>query len=294
MGVAVDPIWVPGPEPGPLPFTEETLRLQPVAEDREPLLGVAAPAYEKLRRAATTGCVVTRVGRASLPSLLRVCFGEAAAPVHVAETRGMFSTAFQLAEEVDGFPSFDVVVDRGVEKLRYPEVRSRGFELRGVLDEALYLRVDVSGGEALPSYVELPGLVDEEYFYFEAGSIVVDGVSMDGVYEVALVVDVGLEWYSGSRARNGKKSVAFTMHAPLDEVVAGALGRESHTVELDFRLANTFPEPNRAPSFSLRCEDMVLRKEQKEPDSPDEMCSPYLFIGRGEVTATVVREEVDP
>lgn len=277
-----------------LPFTEETLRGQPVAEEREPLLGVAAPAYEKVRYAATTGCVVTRVGRASLPALLLVCLGEANGGVHVVETRGMFSTVFQLSEEPEGLPSFDVVVDRGVEKLCYPDLRARGFELRGRCAQALYLRLDVSGGEAAPSFEEMPGLVDEEYFFFEADSVVVDGVSMDGVYELALAVDTGLERYSSGGTRNGKKSVAFTMHTPLDSVVAGALGRESHTVELAFRLANTFPEPNQAPSFSVRCEDMVLRKEQKEPDSPDEMCSPYLFMGRGEVSATVVCEEAAP
>ena len=277
-----------------LPFSEETLRMQPVVEEREPLLGMAASGYETVIRRETTGCVVTRVGRTSLPALLHACLGTAEEAVHVPETRGTFSTDFRLAEKFDGFPSFSLVADRGVEKLCYQVLSARGFELRGVLDEPLYLRLDVSGREASTSFEAMPELTEEEYFYFETGSVVVDGVSMPDVYEFALSVDTDLQWYAGGRARNGRKAVTFTLHAPLDDSVASLPERTSHTVDLGFRLVNTFPEPNHAPGFSVRCEDMVLRKEQKEPDSPDELCSPYTFVGRGGVTAKVVREEIMP
>ena len=274
-----------------LPFTEDTLRLQPVVETRMPLLGAAVPAYERVRGHATTGCVVTRVGRASLPALLAACLGEREEAVHVPETRGLFATAFSLCDTFDGFPSFDLVADRGVERVRYRGLRSRGFEMRGLVDEPLYVRVDVSGGEAEASFEAMPELSDEEHFSLEAGSVVVDGVAMPDVYEIALAVESGLQWYAGGRARNGGKTVSFTMHAPLDVAVSATLERESHTVELRFALVNTFPEPNHVPELSVRLEDMILRKEQKEPDSPDELCSPYRFVGLGRVSAEVVREE---
>lgn len=268
--------------------------MQPVVEEREPLLGMAASRYETLLREEIIGCVVTRVGRTSLPALLHACLGTAEEPVHVPETRGMFATDFRLAERFDGFPGFDLIADRGVEKLCYQALSARGFELRGLRDEPLYLRLDVSGREASTSFGAMPELTEEEYFYFETGSVVVDGVSMPGVYEFALSVDTDLQWYAGGRARNGRKAVTFTLHAPLDDSVASLLERTSHTVDLGFRLVNTYPEPSHAPGFSVRCEDMVLRKEQKEPDSPDELCSPYAFVGRGAVSATVVTEEFVP
>jgi len=275
-----------------LPFTEETLRVQPILEVREPLLGLAVPRFDLTRRSVTAGCVVTRAGRCSFPALLHACLGCREEPVHVPESRGMFSTGFSLAEEIDGFPQFDLVADRGVERLRYPGLRARGFELRGLVSEPLYLRVDVCGGEAAADFDPVPELAEEEHFYFEPGAVVVDGVVMAGVYQFAFAVDTGLQWYAGGRARYGEKSVTFTMHAPLDEAVAEVLGRESHTVELFFELRDTFPEPNRPPTFSFHLEDMFLRKEQKEPDSPGELCSPYLFAGRGAVTAQAVSEEM--
>jgi len=275
-----------------LPFAEETLRMQPVVVKREPLLGMAAPRHQTVLREETTGCVVTRVGRTSLPALFRACFGSADAPVHIPETRRMFAVDFGLAEKFDGFPGFSLVADRGVEKLCYQALSARGFELRGLRDEPLYLRLDVSGREASTSFEAMPELTEEEYFYFETGSVVVDGVSMPGVYEFALSVDTGLQRYACGWARNGEKAVTFTLHAPLDDSIASFLERPRHTVELGFRLMNTFPEPDHAPTFSVRCENMVLRKEQKEPDSPDELCSPYAFVGRGGVSAKVVREEI--
>jgi len=275
-----------------LPFTEETLRVQPALEVREPLLGLAVPRFDLTRRRVTAGCVVARTGRASIAALLHVCLGCREEPVHVPETRGMYSSGFSLAEAIDGFPKFDLVADRGVERLRYRDLRARGFELRGLVSEPLYLRVDVSGGEAAASFDTVPELAEEEHFYFEQGAVVVDGVAMRGVYEFALSVDTGLQWYASGRARNGRKAVTFTLHAPLDDSIASLLEQTSHTVDLGFRLVNTFPEPNHAPTFFVRCEDMVLRKEQKEPDSPDELSSPYTFSGRGAMSAKVVREEV--
>ena len=275
-----------------LPFAEETLRVELVVEEREPLLGMAIPVCLTMPHAETAGCVVTRVGRVALLALLHACLGTAELPVHVPETRGMFATTFRLAKRFDGFPEFNLVADRGVERVRYPALRARGFELRGRVEEALYVRLDVAGCEAAASFDEMPELVEEEHFYFERGSVVVDGVSMDGVYEFALTVGTGLQRYAGGRTRNGKKTVTFTLHTPLEESVADLLERPSHVVDLGFSLLSTFPEPHHAPGFCIHCEDMVLRKEQKEPDSPDELCSPYMFVGRGGVSANVVREEV--
>jgi hypothetical protein len=279
-----------------LPFTEETLRAEPIIEKREALLGRGNCPYLMKRWERTTGCFTTRLAPRFLPELLGVLLGDTTGPVHVPETRDMFMTEALFAEGPGGLPPFDLFLDRGVERTLYGDLKVRGFEIRADREGPLYLRVDVAGpGPARPALPdEDPDVPDEEYFYFLEKSVRLNGRCLPSVYAFSIEADTGLTAFPGGRILHGEKTLRCTLHAALDEETARLPERETHDIEFSFRLENTFPEPGRTPALTLLCSEMILLKDQKEADSPGEILSPYIFTSRGGLIARATRKGREP
>ena len=149
-----------------LPYTLETLREEPDEAILDPLVGYIMPVSTVLCGSTGTcvlGCLVTRI---SPETILPVC----ALLVH-----GYSAT-------------FSLLVNRICEKRKYENLKLTGYEIRSDRDEALYIRLDVSGNEATEwdyTTKDIPWIQAETLDYND-GDILLDGSALPGIYRFSL------------------------------------------------------------------------------------------------------------
>ncbi len=123
---------------------------------------------------------------------------------------------------------FDAIQDRAVHARRFRDLRCSGYELRGMAEERLQLKLNLRGersGEDAGLYLK-PELCTEEFFRFDPTILRVNGERCPGFYAFSLTVVK-----EGSRA-----GAELRLHATLSEDSARLLCARIERVELEFRL----------------------------------------------------------
>ncbi|MCD1653579.1 hypothetical protein K7J14_02555 [Treponema zuelzerae] len=154
-----------------LPYSLETLREEPEEALLDPLVGYVMP-LENVPSGKSgmliLGCVVTRVS------------DESAIPL---------SGVLDTGEIVP----FSLYLNRVAEKRKYKNLSLTGFEVRGELDEAVYIRLDVEGREADDWENNTPDIAWEQkptYRYLEGNLKIGDEVP-GGIYRFSLTRKTG-------------------------------------------------------------------------------------------------------
>jgi hypothetical protein len=266
----------------PIPFYLETLRAEPIIERHEALIGQGGPPEAFPRGGKVTGCFTSPLSRSTAPLLLYLCLGQRSQALHVPETRGLFYRDLSLRTTDKDMPRFSIRMDREVERIEYQDLRVRGFELRGSLGNALLLRVDVHGlsWRADPDHEPHQKPAYEEPFDYSSGDVQLDGMAGNSCYEFGLTL-------SSEENEPRPRNLQLSLHAVLDDGMAGLAETDQHAVHMQFRSMDDEYEANRKAGFELELTRMLMRREQKEADSPDEILSPYLFSVHGDVKARV-------
>ncbi|MCL2479760.1 MAG: hypothetical protein FWF22_09665 [Treponema sp.] len=171
-----------------VPYSEETLR-----EAVSLLVEEASIEGDGVSRAirkscGTTGCVVTPLTIGTAPLLLYLAFGSMGLPVYVSETRNVYTFHLNLVPMEDT-GLFDLVQDRGGERVLYESCRVKGFELRFDRDETVKLKLDISGDYPPFVYPYKDTFKPEtgERFYGDCVSYKINGQEYTNIYGLTLL-----------------------------------------------------------------------------------------------------------
>ena len=127
-----------------VPYSEETLREAVSLLVEEASIEGSGSCKAIRKNCGVTGCVVTPLTIVTAPLLLYLAMGSAGNPVFVSETRNLYRYTINLLpmEDTD---LFDLIQDRGGERRLFESCRVKGFELRIMRDEAIKLKLDITG-----------------------------------------------------------------------------------------------------------------------------------------------------
>ena len=127
-----------------VPYTEETIREGSALLVQDASLEGDGVCRAIRKRGGAAGCVVAPLTISTAPLLLCLALGAAGNPIYVSETRSLYRHALSLAALEDSL-RFGLAQDRGGERRLYEGCQATGFELRVDRDEAIKLKLDISG-----------------------------------------------------------------------------------------------------------------------------------------------------
>jgi hypothetical protein len=127
-----------------VPYSEETIRDTYSLLQEEASIEGDGSCRAIRKNNGVTGCIVTPLTIDTVPLLLFLAMGASGIPVFVSETRNLYKCTLNLLPLPDTV-SFDLVQDRGNERLLYESCKVQGFELRIEREQAIKLRLDICG-----------------------------------------------------------------------------------------------------------------------------------------------------
>src|SRR5215469_1445396 len=127
-----------------IPYSDETLREAVSILQEEAAIEGDGVCRGIRRSSGVTGCVVTPLAIGTTPLLLYLAMGAAGNPAFISETRNLYKHHLDLLPTEDT-EHFDLIQDRGGERLFYEGCRVQGFELRIMREETIKLKLEICG-----------------------------------------------------------------------------------------------------------------------------------------------------
>ena len=127
-----------------IPYSDETLREAVSILNEEASIEGDGICKAIRKNGGVTGCVVTPLTIGTAPLLLYLAMGAAGNPVYISETRNLYQYRLDLLPMEDT-EHFDLIQDRGGERILFESCRVQGFELRIMQDETIKLKLDIAG-----------------------------------------------------------------------------------------------------------------------------------------------------
>jgi hypothetical protein len=127
-----------------IPYSEETIReAVSLLKEEAPIEGDGS--CRAIRKSSgVTGCVVTPLTIGTAPLLLYLAMGSTGLPLYVSETRNLYRYKLNLLPAEDS-TRFDLIQERGGERKLYEACAVTAFELRFNREQAVKLKLDISG-----------------------------------------------------------------------------------------------------------------------------------------------------
>ena len=258
-----------------IPYSDETVRRDVSLLEREaPIEGNGARAVTG-KVVGTTGCVITPLTIGTAPPLLCLALGSVNKTVPLAVSQDFFRHYMSLGPMEDG-ERFDIVQDRGGERVLYEGCGVEGFELRMTRGEAVKLRLDVFGDEpprAFP-YADRTERTGGERFHGDNITYCVNGNEHKGIYGLLVT----------SRRKGGVKTELWVNRALnagpdiprliSDFCVTAKLVREKY----DKRYFGT---------FKIRFENLVRVADETNVNAADAVVGAVRYYVSGSVSAEV-------
>jgi len=175
-----------------VPYSEETLREAVSILEEEASIEGSGTCKAIRKNCGVTGCVVTPLTIGTAPLLFYLAMGSAGNPVFVSETRNLYRYTINLLplEDTD---LFDLIQDRGgelvpSERRLFESCRVKGFELRIMRDEAIKLKLDITGEQYPVVYPYKETFVKESGERFNGDSVTykINGEEFKNIYGVTL------------------------------------------------------------------------------------------------------------
>jgi hypothetical protein len=140
------------------------------------------------KNSGVVGCVVTPLTISTAPLLLSLAMGAVGKPVYVSETKNLYRYRLELLPMEDT-EHFDLIQDRGGERLLYEACRVNGFELRIMREEALKLKLDICG-ECPPVVYPYTNKIERaqgERFFEDGVTYTINNKEYKNIYGVTLI-----------------------------------------------------------------------------------------------------------
>ncbi|MDA3851197.1 MAG: hypothetical protein PF447_07965 [Spirochaetaceae bacterium] len=266
----------------PLPFVEETLRWENMMIKRERTLEVMEPSIYSIGEKITGG-FSCRIEQDSLPWLLALAMGKSKSLGHIAETKGLFLQGLNLNLEGDN-PLFNLVINRGDGWIRYGDLQFIGFTLRGEMDSALILRLEIQGEqrEELSQWESMSSLLCHKNYYLGRDNIRINQQPFSSYYRFELTVQKqGKAW-----------DHEIVLYTSRNEILIKMESQDSFDLTLLFRLEEEL-EANREAYFILSLNNLLMEKEGGLIQGSGEIIGPWYMKSNSDIAGFLnTREEV--
>jgi len=258
-----------------IPYAEETLREAFSFLQEEASIEGDGVCRAIRKRDGVTGCIVTPLTIGAAPLLLYLAMGAAGLSVFVSETWNLYRTCLDLLPMEDS-DYFDLVQDRNGERRLYEACRVRGFELRFNRDEAVKLKLDISG-ERPPivyCYADTFQKKNEERFNGDNITYTINGKIYSHIYGTTIV----------TKKENGTKTELWIKRllekgSDIPEII------DKMTVEAKLLIDNY--EYRHYGTFRITLKRLVLVSDETNINSADSVIGPLRYYVADTVCAHV-------
>jgi len=267
-----------------VPYSGETLREAYSLLQEEASIEGDGVSRAIRNRGGVTGCVVTPLTIGTAPLLLYLAMGSAGMPVFVSETRNIYQYRLNLLpmEDTD---CFDLIQDRQgkSEKLKekserrlFESCRVKGFELRIVREEAIKLKLDISGEFPAVVYPYTDTFVPEtgERFNGDGVKYHINGKEYDNIYGLTLsTIKEG-----GTKTEIWIKRV-LNNGADIPEII--------DELTITAQLLRDKYEARYFGTFRITIKRLVLTDDETDVNSSDTVIGPLRYYVADTVSAEV-------
>ena len=258
-----------------VPYSEETLREAVSLLQEEASIEGDGICRAIRKRGGVTECVVTPLTIETAPLLLYIAMGSAGLPVFVSETRGLYQCKLNLLplEDTD---YFDLVQDRGGERILYESCRVKSFELRIIREEAIKLKLDICGEYPEVIYPYTDTFVKEtgERFSGDGVKYLINGKEYTNVYGLTL----STKKEGGTKTEIWIKRVLeqdFELPEIIDELtITAQLLRDKY-------------ENRHYGTFRITIKRLVLTADETDVNSSGAVIAPLSYYVAGNVSTDV-------
>jgi hypothetical protein len=258
-----------------IPYSEETIR------EAVSLLTEEAPIEgDGFCRAigksgGVTGCVVTPLTIGMAPLLFYLAMGNRGLSVYVSETRNLYRYQLNLLPMEDSI-RFDLIQNRGGSRKLYEGCAVLGFELRVVREQAIKLKLDISG-ERPPMtypYQDIAPTETGERFTGECVSYRINGQEYTNIYGLTFL----------AKKEGGTKTELWIKRVlPQGPYLPGIIEELIITAQL---LRDTY-EYRHYGMFQLTITRLVLTADETTVDCADAVIGPLRYYVAGAVNIEV-------
>jgi hypothetical protein len=258
-----------------IPYSCETLREAISILEEEAAIEGDGVCKAIRKKNGFIGCIVTPLTIGTVPLLLYLAMGSAGKSVYVSDTRDMYQYQLDLlpTEDTD---CFDLIQQRSNERLLLEGCRVEGFELRVMRDEAIKLKLEISG-ERSPVVYPYTDKFDRETgerFNSDFVTYKINDKEYKNIYGITLMS----KKVGGTRTELWIKRALENMNelpAVVDEIVI--------TAQL---LKDTY-EHKQYGLFRITLKRLVLVSDETEIDATDTVIGPVRYYVAGTVSTQV-------
>jgi len=257
-----------------LPYMEETLREAAALLKEEAAIEGDGICRAIRQGCGIAGCVVTPLTLETAPFLFALTLGGMAQPFFVSETRNLYRHHLNLLPMEDS-PAFEVIQDRGTARRLYEGCRVKSFELRILRDEALSLKLDITGEQSPVSYSLIESLKPSEGEFFKENGVsyTINGAVQKNIYGFSVAV----------YKEGGTKSEVFIHRSLGNEDLPSII----ENLTITAKLYRGKYEERHYGLFRLSFSHLVLMADETTIDSADAVIGPLRYYGAGGINAEV-------
>ena len=258
-----------------IPYSEETLREAFSLLQEEAAIEGDGGCKAIRKNSGVTGCVVSPLTLGTAPLLLYLAMGSVGKPVYVSETRNLYKCQLNLLP-LEDTECFDLVQERGGERLLFEACRVKGFELRVMREEAIKLKLDICGerSPAVYPYTDIFKHERGERFNGDCVTYKINENEYKNIYGVTLA----------SKKEGGTKTelwVKRSLHNGVDP---------PHIIEemtITAQLLRDFYEYRHFGTFRITIKRLVLTSDETAIDTDGAVIGPLRYYVAGTVTTEV-------
>ena len=258
-----------------IPYADETLREAVSFLEEEASIEGDSVCRGIKKSGGVTGCVVTPLTMGTAPLLLYLAMGAAGSPVFVSETKNLYRHYLDLSPTEDT-EHFDLIQDRGGERLLHEGCRVLGFELRIMREEAIKLKLDICG-DSTPSVYPYADTFEREAgerFKGDSVTYTINGQEYKNIYGVTLL----------SKKQGGTKTELWIKRAlQQGSDIPTIIDEMSFTAQL---LRDSY-EYRYFGTFRITIKRLVLISDETEINTSRAVIAPLRYYVAGTVSTEV-------
>jgi hypothetical protein len=265
-----------------IPYSDETLREAVSFLQEEAAIEGDGICRGMKRSSGVTGCVVTPLTIGTAPLFLYLAMGSAGNPVFVSETKNLYQYQLNLIpmEDTD---QFDLIQDRGGERLFFEGCRVTDFELRIMWDEVLKLKLGICGERSPITYPYADIFEQEsgERFNGDCVTYKINGQEYKNIYGITLI----------SKKQGGTKTELWIKRALQKETDIPAIIDE---MTITAQLLKDKYEYRCYGTFRITLKRLVLISDETQVNTSDTVINPLRFYVADTVSTEVFTSTGEP
>jgi hypothetical protein len=221
------------------------------------------------------GCVVTPLTIGTAPLLLYLAMGSTGLPLYVSETRNLYRYKLDLLP-IEDSTRFDLVQERGGSRKLYESCAVIAFELRFNREQAVKLKLDISGERppAIYPYQDMAPTEMGERFMGNRITYRINGTEYPNIYGLSL-----------STKKEGGTKTELWIKRSLEQ--GGDLPGVIEELTITAQLLREKYEYRHYGMFRLTLSRLVLTADETAIESADAVIGPLRYYVAGTVQAEV-------